>query len=466
MADPTGKGCNTRPTMGVSAKRIVVMGLGRFGGGVGVARFLATHGADVLVTDLQPADRLGQSLAQLDGLPIGYRLGCHVIHDFTDADLIVVNPAVDRRENRFLCEAMEAGVGLTSEMRLLISALPTGVGTIGVTGTAGKSTVSAMTGHILARGLGDGHVFVGGNLGGSLLDRIDQIQDGDWVVLELSSFMLEDLACMRWSPHIAVATNLTANHLDRHGSFEAYAKAKQVIFDYQTPSDYAVLGPDIDQWLTPRAGRIDRVAGLPEAPIPLVIPGDHNQLNAVLAICAAGFAGVGVEQATQALSDFPGLPHRLQLVCEYNGIRFYNDSKSTTPQSSERAICSFDCVQKAEEAAGIHVILGGYDKGIDLAGLGRFAGQRCRGVYTIGATGDAVALAAQGGSAGVFRCGSLDRAVESASRHARRGEVVLLSPGCASWDQFENYEQRGGAFVESILKYNTEREPLVSDANS
>ncbi len=445
----------------LSGKRVVVMGLGRFGGGVGVTRHLVKQGADVRVTDLQSEQQLGDSLRQLEGLPIQYRLGTHNISDFTTADLIVVNPAVDPRGNRFLRAAQAASIPLTSEIRLLIQSLPNPGRTIGVTGTAGKSTVTAMICHILSKALGTQRVHIGGNIGGSLLGRVDKIQRDDWVVLELSSFMLEGLASDHWSPHVAVVTNLTENHLDRHGSFGAYAAAKQVILKHQTQADHAVLGPGLKPIMHPRAGGVDWIEQPPRPAHPLLIPGQHNQLNAAMAVQAAGAAaGIEPTQGIEALSDFPGLPHRLQLVAEARGIRFYNDSKSTTPQAAMYAIGCFVSQRSASGSApGVHAILGGYDKAVDLSGLGRYAGEHCHAVYTIGATGDTIAAAAGSGKAKVIPCGTLDLAVQQASRHAHEQAIVLLSPGCASWDQFDHYQQRGGVFIEAVLKHNTEPAP-------
>ena len=451
----------------LGGKRVVVMGLGRFGGGVGVARYLATREADVLVTDLLGSDSLADSLAKLDGLPIRYRLGGHDERDFTQADLVVVNPAVDPRNNPYLTAALGAGVAMTSEIRRLAGALPTRTKTIGVTGTAGKSTVTAMIGHILDTCPGRVRVHVGGNLGGSLLDRIDTIAADDWVVLELSSFMLEGLALDGWSPHIAVLTNLSENHLDRHGSWDDYIAAKASIFRHQQPGDYAVLlGADASRFDLSRLPGEQTVLladDVPEAnlDVDLLIPGAHNRMNAAMACTAARFAGVVGGDAQRAVASFAGLPHRMQLVCEHGEVRYYDDSKSTTPQAAMLAIGCFapkdSGADQGTAGSGTHVILGGYDKESDLSELGRFAGAYCTGVYTIGATGDRLADAAQGHRARVMRCDTLGNAVGQASINAQAGDVVLLSPGCASWDQFENYERRGAAFVEAILMHNTER---------
>ena len=435
--------------MDLAGRRVVVMGLGRFGGGVGVTRFLARQGADVLVTDRLGRDELAGSLHKLADLEgITYRLAGHDEADFRNAALIVANPAVPPG-NPYLAAARDAGVPITSEIRLLAQRLPSRERVIGVTGSAGKSTVTAMVGHILKQQ--QSNIWVGGNLGGSLLDNLDDIAADDWVVLELSSFMLHGLAEDKWSPHVAVVTNLVPNHLDWHGSLDAYVTAKQAILDYQQPGDVAILGAGVETRMSARTRRVVRVGDGDGVALAPALPGAHNLTNAMSAIHAAAAAGVGSADAAAALADFTGLPHRLQLVAEHAGVRCYNDSKATTPEAARLAIASF--------AAGcVHAILGGFDKGSDLTALAHHARTHCRALYTIGATGDVIADAADAhdGSAEVVRCGELDTAVGAIVRRAQRGEVVLLSPGCASWDQFASYEQRGARFVEAVLRHLTE----------
>ena len=459
--------------MELAGKRVTVMGLGRFGGGVGVARYLVKQGADVLVTDQLNEDQLKDSLTKLEGLPIEYRLGEHNVSDFTTCDLLVANPAV-KPDNRFLRAAEAADIPITSEIRLLVEALPNRHRTIGVTGTAGKSTTTAMIGHVLGKAgkqetrkaenkSKKRSVWVGGNIGGSLLDHVDEIGVDDWVVLELSSFMLHGLRENKhfkgWSPHIAVVTNVSPNHIDWHGTYEAYLEDKQVIFDYQSEEDFAVfpewqrhaLRLNSDRW--PK-----RVIGFDATPrdyaeawgVELKIPGEHNLMNAVMAVGACQYAEVDEKLSASALADFPGLPHRLQFVCEHNGVGYFNDSKCTTPEAAELAIKSFD-------AGTAHIILGGYDKGSDLKPLAALAAQRCAGIYTIGVTGEVIATAAEAASAGaaVVRCEVLERAVKEAVQRAKPGEVVLLSPACASWDQFDNYEQRGARFIELVEQHTS-----------
>jgi UDP-N-acetylmuramoylalanine--D-glutamate ligase len=425
-----------------AGNRALVMGLGRFGGGLGVTRFLAQRGWSVLVTDLAPEAELAGPLAELGDLSVAYRLGEHCAADFAAADLVVVNPAVNPQQNRYVQAAREAGATLTSEIRLLIDHLPGGARdrVLGVTGTAGKSTVTAMLGSALETIAGqDARVWVGGNLGGSLLPQVDEIGQADWVVLELSSFMLAGLDEPGWSPATAVVTNIAPNHLDWHGSFEAYQAAKRVILRHQQPGDRAVLGPGVTDWPT-NAG-IERIAVDQPFAGELALPGEHNRWNAALAQAALTANGFDLTATANALSRFAGLAHRLELVAERDGWRAFNDSKATTPEAAMRALHSFAPGQA-------HLILGGYDKGSDLTELAQAAAGHAAAVYTIGDTGPAIAEAARagGGNAPVHACGDLDSAVQEARQRIEPGQVLLLSPGCASWDQFTNFETRGERF--------------------
>lgn len=436
--------------------RAVVLGLGRFGGGLGAARYLAERGASVVVTDREEADRLQASVAKLADLPgVTLRLGGHDETDFRRAELVVVNPAV-KPDHPMLAVAREAGARVTTEIGLLIERLPDRRRVIGVTGTAGKSTVSAMIAHALTRATPD-PVRLGGNLGGSLLPVVDDLGPADRVVLELSSFMLHYLRPMAWSPGVAVVTNFAPNHLDWHGSLAAYRDEKAELLAHQRESegDAAVLGPGVRSGFDAKVSRVVDVgvdAG-DQSGVELLVPGRHNRVNAQLA-AAALEAATGIDRAAalDALGDFPGLPHRLQLVVEHHGVRFFNDSKATTPDAAMQAIESF-------EPGTVHAILGGYDKGSDLTPLARHAAARCAAIYTLGQTGEAIAEAARAAPASaarVTRCDSLEAAVAAAVEAARAGTVVLLSPGCASWGMFEDYERRGEAFTESVLRWATE----------
>lgn len=443
--------------------RVTVMGLGRFGGGVGVTRWLASQGARVLVTDLAGPDALASSLEAIADCNVALRLGEHRDTDFRETDLVVVNPAVPERAPQ-LAVAREAGVPVTTEINLFVERCR---GTcIGVTGSVGKSTVTAMIGHVLERTLPQRRTWVGGNLGRSLLDALPSIAPSDFVVLELSSFQLERTAAIRWSPPLAVLTNLTPNHLDWHGDFERYAAAKFNIARYQDPQrDALVVGPDaallervlrslpqaagVRQYrLTddvPECWVVDRHGALGERPsafwpeLRLAVPGRHNRENAAAALSIATLLGVRPADGAAALRDFAGLPHRLQKVATRDGVTYYNDSKSSTPAAAITAMQAID--------APLLVILGGYDKHIDLSSVACLAAERAKFVACIGATGPWLARHMQERGGQALLCASLPEAVAACRARAVAGDAVLLSPACASWDMFSDYRQRGDAFV-------------------
>jgi len=501
-------------------RRVTVMGLGSFGGGIGVVQFLLAQGAKVMVTDLKPAEDLADSLTAL-GEPkqLDLHLGGHQDRDFRDADLIVASPAVPR-ESRYLQIARDADVPITSEMNIFWER--NRGRTVCVTGSNGKSTTAAMIAALLsaispATGLAPQsaasaaapgaplrgphrpgaaprssfvskqeaeaaklpaasprHVWLGGNIGKSLLTDLDSIKPDDWVVLELSSFQLDDLAPLCPNPHVAVVTNFSPNHLDRHDTFEAYRAAKQNILRWQTPDRLAVLNqndPDVAGWPTAARklwfGREDegrqgmfavgfdafkRRALFRQAPreqvLPLgqwlAIPGVHNFMNALAATCTALALGGTPADVEAGLMGFKGLPHRLQFVCETAGRKFYNDSKATTPESTLLAIDAF--------RAPIVLLAGGYDKGIDLSELVRgIVARKVKALALLGQTAEALkTLLREADPRGEVEAKvhvTLEGAFQWAAAQSAAGDTVLLSPGCASYDWFSNYEARGNEFV-------------------
>ncbi|HEX6985526.1 MAG TPA: UDP-N-acetylmuramoyl-L-alanine--D-glutamate ligase, partial [Planctomycetaceae bacterium] len=375
-------------------------------------------------------------------------------------DLIVASPAVPT-DHPLLVAAEAAGVSVTTEIGLFWAHCRGRI--IGVTGSVGKSTTAAM---IHAALVGSGRTaWLGGNIGGSLLPDVDRIAADDWVVLELSSFQLERLGPQKPRPRVAVVTNLRPNHLDRHGTLAAYRAAKQNLLRWQTAEDVAVLNaddPDVSTW--PTAARVRRFGtwreepppgafldgdrlvvsdgrSLAELPLSLRVPGEHHRLNAAAAVAAATAVGVEPQVAVDALNGFRGLPHRLEVLGEIDGRLWVNDSKATTPESAVAALRSFD--------RPVRLIAGGADKGVDLSPLADQIAARDAAVYLSGRTGPVIAeLLARRGHRAVTSCETFDESVTAAHRDSRPGDVILLSPGCASWGQFRDYRERGERFAE------------------
>ncbi|MBI3269765.1 MAG: UDP-N-acetylmuramoyl-L-alanine--D-glutamate ligase [Planctomycetes bacterium] len=467
----------------LQGSRVTVMGLGLFGGGVGVTRYLVRQGADVTVTDLRPEKDLAESLAALDGYPVRLRLGGHEESDFTSADLVVVNPAVPRA-SPLLAAALGAGVPLETEMNLFFKLCPAPI--LGVTGSNGKTTTTALVGSILQRT--GRRTWVGGNIGRSLLDVVEQIHAEGIVVLELSSFQLEDLAGVRKSPHVAVVTNLTPNHLDRHGTMAAYEAAKKNIIAFQTADDHAVLNADdatVLAWegecrgavrsFTRKGGRpkdgafldrgdlcVARGGGEFRRVLPaseLRIPGLFNVENALAALAASIPYDVPDATAAAALSAFRGVEHRLEFVREALGVRYFNDSIATNPESTLAALETLE--------GPIVLLAGGYDKKLPVDKLVEGVSRRARAAVLFGATAPDLEarLRALGGACAVVRASSLAEAVDQARGIAVPGDIVLLSPAFASFDMFRNFAERGTQFKRLVNALPAEAEtPRGADA--
>jgi UDP-N-acetylmuramoylalanine--D-glutamate ligase len=416
------------------------MGLGLFGGGLGVARFLVKAGAKVVVTDQKSEHDLREAVAELKGLPVELHLGGHREEDFRQADLVVVNPAVPASS-----PWLRMSSALETEMNLFLKLCPAKT-TAGITGSNGKTTTTTLTGEILKRG--PRKTWVGGNIGVSLLERLDEIRPDDLVVLELSSFQLENLGQLRRSPNVAAVLNLTPNHLDRHGSFAAYAEAKRQIVAHQSTSDVKILNANdsiVRGFASPSTTYLFSKATLVEEKIDVSrrkIPGDFNLENMAAAALVARAAGTwpGWKAACEdVFNNFPGVEHRLEFVAEKRGVKYYNDSKATDPEATVAALSTL--------AGPFVLILGGFDKKTPYDLLAReVAARPIRACVLMGQTAPAIeaALRAQPRVPEIARAASMAEAVAAAA--ARPGETVLLSPACASWDQYRNFTERGNAF--------------------
>ncbi len=449
-------------------RKVTVMGLGLFGGGLAAVRYFVKQGARVTVTDLRSQAQLRQPLAQLEGLPVHFVLGRHEKRDFLDTDLVVVNPAVPK-SSLFLKLAQEAGVHLETETNLFFKLCPAPI--IGITGSEGKSTTAALTAEVLRAS--HPHVWLGGNIGQPLLEHVHEIEPDHLVVLELSSFQLEDLGTIRKSPHLAVVTNIRPNHLDRHGSMEAYVAAKQEITRHQTSDDILILNFDdveLRKWVSDSRAQVlffslrEKVSPgaylkegraivslkttqvQPEALSEPILPGEHNLTNILAALTAAASLDRLTDLGWRAAFAFSGLPHRLQRVAQVQEVSFHDDSASTTPASAIAALRSF--------SSPLILIAGGYDKQVSLRDFGREIASRAKAAILLGQTKEKlrqeVLSARKGDTPTVVLVQSLREAVVEAWKLAHAGDMVLLSPGCASTDMFVNYEERAHLFRELV----------------
>lgn len=450
------------PSLELAGRRCLVFGLGRFGGGVGATRHLVRHGARVTVLDHAEPSTLAKSLAAIADLDVRCLIGPGARPDLCEYDLVVVNPAVDKRRSELFREIRGRGIDVTTEINLLIRACPADI--LGVTGSFGKSTVTAMLAASLralahADQLPWGAVHVGGNLGGSLLEDLDRIAVGDVVVLELSSAQLEDVPASGWSCAGAILTNLFPHHLERYDFFTDYAEAKLNLVRALTAGAPIVVG-DLAGEI---ASRVETVIGQARARIvrpmpiegaPLRAMGRHNAANAAQALGLLDGLGVFSPAALRAVCEFPGLPHRLEVVADDGHITFVNDSKSTAPAAIRTAV---DALPGGDALA---LICGGAEKGADFRTVAGRLLDRADVVLTCGESGsrfadclrEASAESAAGSNCVIEEASDLETAVHRAAAALRRcveggrRGFVLLSPGAPSFDAYAHFEQRGEHF--------------------
>ena len=441
--------------MELKGKTVLVLGLARTGSEC--ARFLINEGARVAVSDLRNEQELKPEMTRLAGLPIRYLLGGEEREWLTGVDLVVPSPGVPE-DNRLLQEAAKQRIPVLSEIELAYRFFRAPL--MAITGTNGKSTTTSLVGEMLkASGR---KVFVGGNLGAPFIGALSG--DWEWGIIEVSSFQLEWVEEFR--PRIAALLNLTEDHLDRYPDFQAYSAAKERIFAAQTAADVAILNRDdplvwamgerlrarvvsfgfaeVDNGVFAAADEIVWRDGSSEERFPLrhvKIQGVHNKENMMAAVAAAKSAAIEREVIQRTLEAFPGLEHRLEFVRQKNGVRYYNDSKGTNVGAVVKSLAGF--------SAPVILLAGGVDKGGDYGVLRDGIKQKVRRLILFGAAKQIIA-AALGDLTETVIVNDIQSAVRDAAAHAQPGDVVLLSPACSSFDQFQNYAERGKVF-ESLV---------------
>jgi UDP-N-acetylmuramoylalanine--D-glutamate ligase len=398
-------------------RQVLVVGLARSGRAAAAA--LARRGVHVVAADRSSDADAGR----LADLGVELRLGTEEEALLEGVELVIKSPGVPA-ESPLVAGARARAIDVWSEVELGYRLLPADARLIGVTGTNGKTTTTELLGAILRA---DGRsVEVAGNVGRALTDAAESAADGSWVACELSSFQLEDIRTLACD--VAVLLNLEPDHLDRHGSFDDYRAAKLRIFERARAR------------VVPRGFGIDGIEFSADDPLPAepLIPGRHNRENAAAATAAARAAGVPDEAIAAGLGTFPGVPHRLELVRELRGVRWVNDSKATNTAAAARGVAAYD--------EPLRLILGGSLKGEDFGPFARGLPANVVSVYLIGAASDDLAAALDAAGRTYVRTGDLPTAVSRAAADAEAGDVVLLSPACASFDQFADFEERGDTF--------------------
>jgi UDP-N-acetylmuramoylalanine--D-glutamate ligase len=453
-------------SMNWQGKRILVIGAARQG--LALARYLIRQGAVVTLNDQNPAEKLASAYQALAGLAVEWVVGGHPLDLLDRADMVCLSGGVPL-SLPLVKEAQRRGLPLTNDSQIFMDQVPCPV--VGITGSAGKTTTTSLVGRMAQAGVqAPCKAWVGGNIGLPLIDRLDEIQPRDLVVLELSSFQLE---LMTRSPHVGAILNITPNHLDRHGSMEAYTAAKARILDFQSPADVAVLGRD-DPGAWNLAGTVhgrlvtfgiqappigqagtfersdqlvfrDEEGELALFPTRLIgLRGAHNLQN-VLAACAIALAaGMPAQALIAGVEGFTGVPHRLELVRVWNGACWYNDSIATAPERTIAAIHSFQ--------EPLVLMLGGRDKNLPWESLAELIHQRVDHVVVFGEAAGIITRAIGAVTPGrrpytLSVCAGVHEAVEAAARVAEPGSVVLFSPGGTSFDEFKDFEERGERFI-------------------
>jgi UDP-N-acetylmuramoylalanine--D-glutamate ligase len=452
----------------VQGKRVLVVGLGK--SGVASAIFLKDRGARVSVSDAKTEDQLPSAIPALLDKGISVETGGHGERTFRDQDLIVVSPGVPSDVPQ-LEKARAQGIPIIGEVELATRFLKGHI--VAITGSNGKTTTTALLGEVI--GMGGYEVLVGGNIGTPAISLVSEATSDTYNVLEISSFQLESIESFH--PEIAIVLNITPDHLDRHHNFDAYVLAKARIFENQTAQDHAVLNADDPtcaglagktraqvRWFS-RSKEVERGAFVREGKIlardesgdqevmpasGITLKGAHNLENVLAAVCAGRIVGCEPHRIRRAVEEFKAVEHRLEYVTTIRGVEYYNDSKATNVDATIKALESF--------SGNIHIILGGKDKGSDYSVLKDLLRARAKRVYTIGAAAEKIESQIAG-AVPVLRAETLETAVKRAAESAAAGDIVLLAPACASFDQFESYEHRGRVFKEAVQALAARKAP-------
>lgn len=445
-----------------NGKRVIILGGARQG--QASARWLVRHGAVVTVNDSRNFEEMSAARLALADIPVKWVLGSHPVEILDDADVLCVSGGVPL-ENPLVIASRLRGILLTNDTQIFMEAIP--CRSIGITGSAGKTTTTALVGAMARNAMGN-KAYIGGNIGDPLLNYVDEMTPDDLAILEISSFQLEQMTI---SPNIAAILNITPNHLNRHGTMEAYIAAKRRILEFQNADDTAVLNrADPGSWNLESAvkGRLvsfgnTAITGGEEGTflsdgflylrqrgleIPLMrrsqihLRGDHNLMNVLAAFAIGHAAGLPLDAMLAAAEDFRGVPHRLEFVRAWNGAQWYNDSIATAPERTMAAIQSF--------TEPIILLLGGRDKDLPWQALAALVRQRVEHVVLFGEAAEKISLALHQATGPLpltlETCSGLQEAIQAAARVAEPGSVVLLSPGGTSFDQFVDFEERGKAF--------------------
>ena len=441
--------------MDLHGKKVAILGIGKTG--LATARFLAGQGSRIAITDAKPVSAWGEARTTLENLQAELTVAPYGPEILTDADYVIPSPGI-HPANPILVEAVRRGIPVLSELELASQFLTTPL--VAITGTNGKTTVTSLTGEIL-RTAGK-KVFVGGNIGAPLIGYVDGPQEADWAVVEVSSFQLQ--WAQTFHPRIAVLLNVTTDQIDYHGSFAAYRQVKEGVFAHQTARDLAILNAD-EEATTLLRGRLNARTELfnssgavdcgmflageklihlhptgekEEYPLAMIhLPGRHNYENVMAAIIASRACGCESAEIIRAVDGFRGIAHRIQYAGEKNGILFYDDSKGTNVDAVKRALESF--------SQPVVLLLGGRDKEGDFQTLAPLIRRGVKEMVLFGEAKEKI----NGLLAGVVRttlAATLQEAVKTAYGFASPGDVVLLSPGCASFDEFKDYKERGDRF--------------------